>query len=67
MMSSSEYMCLESECSITKYDFFEPLYMYQIFLSAVTVFENEAVLKNTGDSVFQFLVRYDCIKSGNIK
>ena len=33
----------------------------------VTVFENEGVLDNTGESVFQFLVSYGCIKSGKIK
>ena len=40
---------------------------YQIFVSTVTVFENEGVSDNTGESVFQFLVRYGCIKSGKIK
>ena len=45
--------------------FFVP--QYQIFVSTVTVFENEGVSDNTGESVFQFLVRYGCIKSGTIK
>ena len=39
----------------------------QIFVSTVTVFENEGVSDNTSKSVFQFLVRYGCIKSGKIK
>ena len=30
-------------------------------------FENEGVSDNTGESVFQFLVRYGCIKSGKSK
>ena len=29
--------------------------------------ENEGVSDNTGESVFQFLMRYGCIKSGKIK
>ena len=33
----------------------------------VTVFENEGVSDDTEESVFQFLVRYGCIKSGKIK
>ena len=45
--------------------FFVPL--YQVFVSTVTVFENEGVSDNTGESVFQFLVRYGCIKSGKSK
>ena len=40
---------------------------YQIFVSTVTVFENEGVSDDTGESVFQFLVRFGCIKSGKIK
>ena len=36
-------------------------------VSTVTVFENEGVSDNTGESVFQFLVRYGCIMSGKIK
>ena len=39
----------------------------QIFVSTVTVLENKGVLDNTGESVFQFLVRYGCIKSEKIK
>ena len=35
--------------------------LYQIFVSTVTVFENEGVSDNTGESVYQFLVRYCCI------
>ena len=31
------------------------------------VFENERVQVITGESVFQFLMRYGCIKSGKIK
>ena len=45
--------------------FFVPL--YQTFVSTVTVFEHERVSDNTGESVFQYLVRYGCIKSGKIK
>ena len=41
--------------------------LIQIFVYTVTVFENEVVSDNTGESVFQFLVRYGCIKSGKIK
>ena len=36
-------------------------------ISTVTVCENEGVSDNTVESVFQFLVRYGCIKSGKIK
>ena len=32
-----------------------------------TVFEHEGVPDDTGEPVFQFLVRYGCIKSGKIK
>ena len=65
MMSSSEYLFLESECSFTKYVSSCPNtnYLYLRF----TVFENEGVLDDTGESFFQFLVRYGCIKSGKIK
>ena len=38
-----------------------------MFVSTVTVSENEGVSDNTCVSVFQFLVRYGCIKSGKIK
>ena len=38
--------------------------LYQIFVSTVAVFENEGVLDNTNESVFQFLVSYGCIKRG---
>ena len=41
--------------------------LYRIFVSTVTVFENEGVSDNTSESVFQFLVRYGCIKRGKIK
>ena len=41
--------------------------IYQLFVSTVTVFENEGVSDNTGESVIQILVRYGCIKSGKIK
>ena len=37
---------------------------YQIFVFTVTVFENEGVSDDTGESVFHFLVKYGCIKSG---
>ena len=40
--------------------------LYQIFVSTVTVFENESVLDSTSESVFQFLVRYGNIKRGKI-
>ena len=40
---------------------------YQIFVSMVTVFENEGVSHNTSESVFQFLVRYGCIKREKLK
>ena len=39
----------------------------EIYVSTVTVFENEGVLDKTGESVFQFLVKYGCIKRGKIK
>ena len=61
MMLSSEYLFIESECSFTKY-FFVP--KYQIFVSAVNVFEIEGVSDNTVESVSQFLVGYGCIKRG---
>ena len=66
MMSSSEYLFLESECSFTKYVSSCPIFVY-IFVSTVNVFENEGVSDDTGESFFQFLVRYGCIKSGKIK
>ena len=37
------------------------------FVSKVAVFENEGVSDNTSEFVFQFLVRYVCIKRGKIK
>ena len=37
------------------------------FSLTVTVFENEGVSDDTIESVFQFLVRYDCIKCEKIK
>ena len=52
MMSSSEYLFFESECSFTKYVSSCPL--YQIFVSTVTVFQNEGVSDNTYESVFNF-------------
>ena len=60
MISSSEYLFLESDYSFTKYVSSCPN-------STVTVFENEGVSNNIRESVFQFLVRYGCIKSGKIK
>ena len=45
--------------------FFRALITKQIFVSSVTVFNMKA--DNTGESVFQFLVRYCCIKSGKNK
>ena len=36
-------------------------------VSTVTVFENEGVSDNTSESVFQFLVRYGCIKRAKIE
>ena len=36
-------------------------------MSTVTVFENEGISDNTGESVFRFLVGYGCIKGGKIK
>ena len=67
MMSSSEYMYLflESKYSFTKYGSLCP--NYQIFVSTVTAFDNERVSNNTCESVFQFLLRYDCIKCGKIR
>ena len=63
MMSSSKYLLffLESECPFTKYvsSCHNTKYLYH--------FENEGVSDNTGESVFQFLVRYGCIKIGKIK
>ena len=65
MMSSSEYLFLESECSFTKYVSSCPntkyLHLQLPFL------KNEGVSNDTGESFFQFLVRYGCIKSGKIK
>ena len=59
MMSSSEYLFLESECSFAKYVSSYPntkyLYLWLPF------FENEGVSDNTSESVFKFLVRYGCI------
>ena len=66
MMSSSEYLFLESECSFTKYVSSCPNTKY-LYLHTVTVFENKGVSDDTGESVFQFLVRYGCIKSRKIK
>ena len=65
MMSSSEYLLLESECSFTKYVSSCPNTKY-LYLR-LPFFENEGVSDNTGESVFQFLVRYCCVKSGKIK
>ena len=47
--------------------FFVPL--YQIFVSTVTVSENDGVSDNTIESVcfFQFPLRYGCIKRGKIE
>ena len=65
MMSSSEYLFLESEYSFTKYvpSCLNTRYLYL----RLPFFENEGVSDNTGESVFQFLLRYGCIKSGKIK
>ena len=64
MMSSSEYLFLESECSFTKYISSCPntkyLYLRLPFLK-MKAFRMILV------SFFQFLVRYGCIKSGKIK
>ena len=65
MMSSSEYLFLESECSFTKYASSCPKTKY-LYLR-LPFFENEGVSDNTSESVFQFLVKYGCIKSGKIK
>ena len=67
MMSSSEYLFLESECSFTKYVFSCPIINTKYLYLRLPFFENEGVSDNTGESVFQFLVRYGCIKSGKIK
>ena len=64
MMSSSEYLFWKSEFSFTKYVFVPK---YQMFVSTVTVFENEGFSDNTSESVFQFLVKYSWIKRGKIK
>ena len=45
-------------------NFFWGVYLYLRLL--VSVFENEFVSDNTSESVFQFLVRYSCIKSGKL-
>ena len=52
-------LVLESECSFTKYVSACPYTKY-LYL------ENEGVSDNTGESVFQFLVKYGCIKSRKI-
>ena len=41
--------------------------LYQIFVSTAIVFENDEVPNNTFESVFQFLLRHDCIKCGKIE
>ena len=54
----------------TRHDTLERFYVYRDashFVSTVAVFENESVLENTSESVFQFLVRYGCIKRVKIK
>ena len=65
MMSSSEYLFLESECSVTKYVSSCPntkyLYLWLPF------FEKEGVSYITSELVFQLLVRYGCIESGKTK
>ena len=58
-------LVLESECSFTKYVSSCPNTKY-LYLR-LPFFENEGVLDDTDESVFQFLVRYDCIKNGKIK
>ena len=67
MMSSSEYLFLESECSFTKYvsSCLNTKYLYL----RLPFLKMKAFLDNTCESVFQFLVRYGCTckKSGQIK
>ena len=65
MMLSLEYFFFWIRVLLHKICLFVP--KYQIFVYTVTVFENEGVSDNTGESVFQFLVRYCYIKSGKIK
>ena len=36
-------------------------------MPSICIFDHVDVLDNTGESAFQFLVRYGCIKSGKIK
>ena len=57
--------CFWIRVLLHKICFFVPL--YQIFVSTVTFFENEVISDNTGESVFQFLLRYGCKKSGKIE
>ena len=39
----------------------------KIFVSVVTVFENEGVPNNTSESAFQFILRNNCIKGRKIE
>ena len=64
MVSSSEYLSLESECSITKYVSACP---NTIYLYLRLPFFNDGVSNNASESVFQFLLRYGCIKGWKIK
>ena len=63
MMSSSEYSFLESECSFTKYVLSCPNTKYNVFVSTVTVFDNEGV----SDNSISGEVQYGCIKRGKLK
>ena len=64
IMSSSEYLVLESECSFT-------MYFLRALIPNICIYDyrfwNEGISDDTGDSAFQLLVRYGCIKSGKIK
>ena len=63
IMPSLEYLCLESECSFAKYFSLCPntKYLYQ----RLPLFKMKAL--NATESIFQFLVRYGCLKRLKIK
>ena len=63
MMSSSEYLILELECSFTKYVSLclNTKYLYLRFLKM------KAFRINTSESVFQYVMRYGCIKRAKIE
>ena len=66
-MSSSEYLFLESEWSFTKYVSSCPSTKYVYLRLPFLKMKAFRILSNTSETVFKFLVRYDCIKLGKIK